>query len=54
MAKLLLWICMGVGGALGSLVPALWGSNDLFWSVSLSTVGGLAGIYVWYKLFRYA
>lgn len=54
MPKLLLWICMGVGGAIGSLIPSLWGSADLLWPVVLSTAGGLAGIFVWYKLFRYA
>ncbi len=54
MAKLLLWICMGVGGTVGSLLPSLWGSSDLMWSVMLSTVGGIVGIWVWYKLFRYA
>ena len=54
MAKLLLWICMGAGGTVGSLIPSLWGSTDLFWPVVLSTVGGLIGIWVWYKLFRYA
>lgn len=54
MAKLLLWICMGVGGAIGSITPSLWGSDDLFLSVALSTVGGLAGIYIWFKFFRYA
>lgn len=45
---------MGVGGTVGSLVPSLWGSTDMLWPVVLSTVGGLIGIFVWFKLFRYA
>ena len=44
---------MGVGGTIGSFLPVLWGSGDLMWPVFLSTIGGLVGIWVWYKLFRY-
>lgn len=54
MAKLLLWICIGVGGTLASLLPMLWGSQDFMTAALLSVVGSLLGIVAWYKLFRYS
>lgn len=45
---------MGIGGTVGSFLPMLWGSSDLLWPIVLSTVGGLLGIWAWYKLFRFA
>jgi hypothetical protein len=53
MNKLLLWICIGVGGTVGSLLPLIWGSQDLTVAIILSTIGSIVGILVWYRLFRY-
>ncbi len=42
---------MLVGSTVGAYVPALWGAGLFsFSSIVLSTVGGLAGIYLGYKL----
>lgn len=37
-----------VGGIAGAYVPVLWGDSDMFggWSILLSTVGGLVGIWL--------
>lgn len=49
--KSLIWIGVAVGSTLGSLIPELWGAGMLsFSSIIFSTVGGLAGIYVGFKL----
>ena len=53
MSKLLLWVCVGLGGLLGSLIPLLWGSNDLLMMVIFSTAGSLLGIWVWYRWLRF-
>ncbi len=53
MSKFLLWICIGVFGGVFSLLPMLWGSSDIFLITILSTVGGIVGIWVWYRWFRY-
>jgi hypothetical protein len=43
----------GIGGTIGGLLPGLWGAGDLsLWSIILSTVGGLLGIWAAYKLSR--
>jgi hypothetical protein len=40
-----------VGGTIGGFVPGLWGGSDFGgWSILLSTVGGLLGIWAAYKL----
>lgn len=54
MSKLLLWVCVGVFGALFSGIPMLFGSNNLAASIVLSTIGSIVGIWVWYKWLRYA
>jgi hypothetical protein len=49
--KQLIWIGMFVGSAVGGYVPLLWGGSFLsFSSVILTAVGGLAGIWLGYKL----
>ena len=53
MAKLLLWICIGVGGVLGTVIPMLFGSQDLMWPIVLSTIGSIVGIWFWYKYLRF-
>jgi len=50
-AKSLIWIGVLVGSTLGSMVPLIWGAgmlsiSSIFWS----TIGGLAGIYLGFKL----
>ena len=49
--KTAVWIGVFVGGTVGSFVPFLWGGG-LIASVLWSSIGGAAGIYVAYKLFR--
>ncbi|HUD11515.1 MAG TPA: hypothetical protein VMS08_03820 [Candidatus Saccharimonadia bacterium] len=40
----------GIGGTIGGFVPAIWGGSLLGgWSILLSTVGGLVGIWAAYK-----
>ena len=53
MAKLLLWIAIGVGGTLGALVPTLFGSQDMAWAIVFSTLGSIVGIWFWYKFLRF-
>jgi hypothetical protein len=49
--KFLIWLGVFVGGTVGSYVPVLFGAGLLsFSSVIASTIGGLAGIWVGYKL----
>jgi hypothetical protein len=52
MDKKILWLCVSVGGVVGSFVPYLWGDTSLL-SVSgviFSAVGGFLGIWVGFKL----
>lgn len=44
--KQLIWLGAIIGGTIGGFIPTLWGA-DVFsvWSIVLSTVGGLAGIW---------
>ncbi len=50
--KTLIWIGIFVGSGIGSYIPALWGNSAFFSfsSIIFSTIGGLAGVYVGYKL----
>jgi hypothetical protein len=42
-----------VGTTIGSFIPTLWGDSFLsMWSVVLTAVGGLVGIYIGYKITR--
>ncbi len=42
-----------IGTTVGSLIPLLWGDSVLsLWSVVLTALGGLAGIYIGYKITR--
>lgn len=51
MSKSLILLCSGFFGFVGAYVPFLFGDSDMFsgWSILLSTVGGLFGIWfaVW-------
>lgn len=51
MNKSLLILLAGVGGMIGSYVPILFGADSLGgWTILGSLVGGLAGIWIGYKL----
>lgn len=49
--KTLVWAGLFLGSSIGGYLPALFG-QDVFsmWSVIGSTVGGIAGVYIGYKI----
>jgi hypothetical protein len=50
-SKSIVWIFMFVGSAVGGFIPELWGDGFFsMWSVLLTAVGGIIGIYVGFKL----
>ena len=52
--RALYYLGAGLGGTLGSFVPLLWGASELSgWSILLSGVGGIAGLWAAYKLVHY-
>lgn len=53
--KTLVWIGLGLGSTVGSLIPALWGGSALvsFSSIFLSAVGGIVGIWAGWKMSEY-
>jgi hypothetical protein len=49
--KHMVWLGAGLGGTIGSFIPMIWGSDMLsFSSIIWSGVGGIAGIYIFYKM----
>ncbi len=49
--RALYYLGAGIGGTIGSFVPLLWGASELSgWSIVLSGIGGIAGLWVAYKL----
>ena len=49
--KKLIYLGLFIGSTVGGYLPTLWGDTFLsFSSVILTAVGGIAGIYVGYKL----
>jgi hypothetical protein len=49
--KTVIWIGVTVGTTVGAYIPALWGGSLLgFSSILLSTAGGIAGIWLGYKI----
>jgi hypothetical protein len=51
MNKGLMWICVGVGGLIGSYIPVLFGQSSLGgWSILGGTIGSFAGIWAAVKL----
>lgn len=50
----MVWGGMFVGSAIGGFLPTLWGDNSFFSfsGVVLTAVGGMAGIYIGFKLGR--
>jgi len=50
-SKFVIYFCLFVGGAIGGYIPTLWHDNFLsLWSIILSGVGGLVGVFVGYKI----
>jgi hypothetical protein len=48
-----MYLGAGVGGTIGSFVPAIWGGSLLGgWSITLSSVGALLGLWAAYKYLR--
>jgi hypothetical protein len=49
--KKIIWLGMFLGSGIGSYIPTLWGDNVFsFYSIILSAIGGLIGIYLGYKI----
>jgi hypothetical protein len=46
---------MFIGSTIGAYIPALWGDTNLFSFASLifGSIGGIAGIYVGFKMSQY-
>jgi hypothetical protein len=48
--KSLIWIGLFVGSSIGSVIPLLWNAGFFsMWSVILSGVGGIVGIWAAWK-----
>ena len=52
MSKTLIYFGASVGGVIGGYLGSLLDHGSMFgwWSIVLSTVGGIGGIYVTYKI----
>lgn len=51
MEKTLIYIVIGITGAIGGYVPVLFGADPFGgWSIFGSVVGGIAGIVIFYKM----
>ncbi|MEK7079687.1 MAG: hypothetical protein AAB883_00875 [Patescibacteria group bacterium] len=49
--KQIIWIGLFIGSTIGGLIPLLWGASAFsFSSIILSSLGGMLGIYVAYKI----
>ena len=49
--KLMIWIGIFIGGAVGGAIGAVFDGGTLgAWSIILSTIGSLAGIWLGYKI----
>ena len=45
------WIGLIIGSTIGSFLPELWGAGMFsFSSIILSAIGGIAGIYIGFRL----
>ena len=50
-SKALIWVGAIVGSTIGSIVPAIWGGSMFSMSsIIFSTIGGIAGIWIGFKL----
>ena len=51
--KVLIYIGMTIGGYVGGYIPTLWGDGYLSMSsIFLSLIGGIAGIFIGFKVSR--
>jgi hypothetical protein len=51
--KKIIWIGMTVGSTIGGFIPSLWHAGMFsMWSIVLSTIGGIAGIWAGYQIGR--
>lgn len=51
--KTLIYIGMTTGGYLGGYLPVLWGASAFsFQSIFFGMIGGIAGIFIGFKLSR--
>ncbi len=52
MSKTMMYLSISIFGGIGGYLPSLLGDNSLLsgWAILGSTIGGLLGIYVAYKL----
>jgi hypothetical protein len=49
--KSLVWLGLAIGSTVGSFVPMLWGASMFsFSSIIFSGIGGIAGIYIFFKI----
>lgn len=48
--KLMIWVGITVGGAIGGVIGAAFDGGLGLWSILLSTVGGLVGLWAGYKI----
>lgn len=48
--KLMIWLGILIGSTVGGLLGALLDGGLGAWSILLSTVGGLAGVWAGYKI----
>lgn len=47
----MLWLLVGIGGIVGGLIPVLFGASySSLWGILGSTIGGIAGIYIYNRL----
>jgi hypothetical protein len=52
-SKSLVWLGFFIGSTIGSFIPMLWGADPFsFYSILLGGAGGVAGIYIFYKMSR--
>jgi hypothetical protein len=48
-----IWIGMFVGSSIGGFLPMLWHAGMLsMWGIVMSTIGGIAGIWIAYRIDR--
>jgi hypothetical protein len=51
MNKFLMYTFITIGGMIGAYIPSLFGADGFsVWAIIGSTIGGLAGIWVAYKI----
>jgi hypothetical protein len=46
----MIWIGIAVGGTIGGLIGTMFDGGLGLWSVLLSTIGGIAGVWAGYKV----